>query len=587
MKLAFDPDQPHQRAAIDAVLDVVAPEMDASGGEVEWTDGGRLIANRWAVARDELDARARAVQQRAGLPSTGVRWLEGEVHTPHLAVDMETGTGKTYTLIRTALELSQRSGLRKFVVVVPSVAIREGILKTFQATRDHFRRWLPGINYRFFAYDGRLEPTVRFAQSSDVEFVVLTIDAFNKSVNLIRKPHDRCGGLSPLGLWQAVRPVLLLDEPHHLETSLREQALDLLRPCLAIRYGATHRSLEGIVHRLSPLEAYQRGLVKRIEVRGIPVTDDRELRFSRQLEATLELHADRQARWEDRGIKVLSLIFVDRVEDVLAEDGVVRRLFDAHYERLRHRVPLWRELPAEAVRAAYFATDRRGRVCERVRSDEAASRAYRLILRDKERLLSLEEPVAFVLSHSVLREGWDNPNVFQICPLARSRSAVRRRQEIGRGIRLSVDQSGNRVRDPEVDVLSVIANEAYETFVAALQTDAAPWLDVQLRRPATQATRVSRAGSGRRWDSSPSDALIAALRREVETLVVPASPRNRAVDVSPVDMVLHALGRSGRWWSRNRVLTVLEAVPRSVLSENPHEVAVRIARLIQQVDGDF
>jgi type III restriction enzyme len=334
----------------------------------------------------------------------------------------------------------------------------------------------------------------------------MTIDAFNKASNVMRQLNDRLQGEVPLHLIQDVRPILILDEPQNMESDLSIRSLADLHPLLALRYSATHRNPYALIHRLSPAEAHRRGLVKRIEVASVAEEGgaDREAAVSAQIRRTIQEHMERQIRLAPRGIKVLSLFFVDRVSSYTAEDGVVRRLFDHHYEELRSQRSEVDALPARRVRAAYFAEKRR-RGGRREAIDSRSGRsvedeaAYNLIMRDKERLLSLDEPVAFVFSHSALREGWDNPNVFQICTLAHSRSDLKKRQEIGRGIRLPVERSGRRVHDPEICVLTVVANESYETYVAGLQGELRTDLEDHMLPP--QPARAG--GAARRGDPGP------------------------------------------------------------------------------------
>lgn len=529
MKLAFEPDLAHQREAIEAVLRAVPGQV-----------------------RPTL-----AVAGPGGMPLVGNADIDAPEHD-EIAVEMETGTGKTYAFVRTALELARRRGLTKFVIVVPTVAIREGVLKTLQITRDHFRELYPEVPYRFFAYERvRIDRLVPFVRSTTVDFMVLTIDAFNKASNVLRQGADRFGGAAPIEVLAACRPVLILDEPHHLESPLSRASLGDLRPLMALRWGATLRRHDGLVHRLTPADAHARGLVKTIEVVPCEVTEPLEARFSAQIRGTIAAHLQRQRRLRARGIKVLSLFFVDRV-DRYAHDGLVRRLFDEHFEALARDEPGFAGREAASVRAAYFATTRTRSIDSSTGRSVADAAAYELILRDKERLLSLDEPVAFIFSHSALREGWDNPNVFQICTLAQSVSAVKKRQEIGRGIRLCVDADGRRVLDRDVNVLQVFANASYEEYVGRLQTEdeaIAPSERAPLPRRAGQGgAKPSAVASeeGPRWPevvdvarlraavrdaiAEPGDAMLSdeVLRRVVELLEArlygdtPACPLSRA-----------------------------------------------------------
>ncbi len=497
MKLRYEGDLAHQRAAIDAVLE----EVERCGSPIPAPVSGAPVQGN-----------------PIALPTA-------------LTVEMETGTGKTYVFIRTALELAQTHGVRKFVVVVPSVAIREGVLKTLQLTREHFASLYPSTPFRFFAYRReRLARLRRFVAATTVEFVVLTVDAFTKDSNVLRRPCDAFGGATPLQALAACRPVVISDEAHHLQTSLRVAAIESLAPAMVLHYGATLAGVPGpVVHRLSAAESHRRGLVKTIIVHGCPQAEQ-TARFSAQIRGTIAAHLARQASLDERGIKVLSLFFVDRVAGFTSEHGLIRELFDQHFDTLKVDHPRFRGLPAAAVRAGYFAA-RRGRAVDSKTGRSAADAdAYDLILRDKERLLSFEEPVSFVFSHSALREGWDNPNVFQICTLAQSSSVLKKRQEIGRGVRLCVDQQGRRVRDPDVNQLEVFANESYEAYVESLQREV-EGLDPQLRPPPPQRR-------GGETSSGPTDAATdwfdAAAGLERAQLVEAAGQALRGFEAGPV-----------------------------------------------------
>jgi type III restriction enzyme len=502
---------------------------------------------------------------------------EEEVRFPNFSVEMETGTGKTYVYLRTALELHQRYGMRKFVVVVPSVAIREGVLKTLKVTERHFRELFGNPVYRYYVYDSaNLSQVRQFALADSVEVMVMTLDSFNKASNVIRQSTDRLQGETPLFLVQAARPILILDEPQNMESEKAIAALATLDPLFALRYSATHRNPYNVVYRLTPAEAYRQGLVKKIDVDAVlreneenrpyvrvdeikteknKVTArltihkllatgqvkessvtvrpgeslekktnrseyagwevdelnpgggfvrfannvelklgeeqgaDKEAIFDTQIRHTIDEHFHKQARLRNAGIKVLSLFFIDRVASYADEDGIIRTLFDRAFNDLKVSYPEWKELSPEDVRAAYFAEKRRkGGVTELLDSVSGETKedvaAYDLIMKDKETLLSFpaetddeetrrKKQVAFIFSHSALREGWDNPNVFQICTLNQSVSLMRKRQEVGRGIRLAVEQSGQRVRDDQVNILTVIANESYRKYVENYQTEIA------------------------------------------------------------------------------------------------------------------
>ena len=436
--------------------------------------------------------------------------------------------------------------------------------KHLEITQTHLRQLYDNPPYRYYAYDSaKLSQVRQFALSDSVEIMVMTIDSFNKASNVIHQTTDRLQGETPVHLIQATCPILILDEPQNMVSELRVRALAALNPMFTLRYSATHRNPYNLVYRLTPFEAYQQGLVKRIEVAGIEQEDDvsqpfirvndiqskknvvtarlsvhklmsngtvKEQRitakfgddltekanrpeyygyivdeinpggdfvrftngvelsigesigedkaaiFEAQIRYTIEEHFLKQRRLKPHGIKVLSLFFIDRVDNYVGDEGIIRSLFRKCFNELKLKYPNWKEVDVEDVQAAYFA-QRRTRsgaiIYEDSRTGEAQRdvEAYDLIMRDKERLLSFEEPTSFIFSHSALREGWDSPNVFQICTLNQTASEMKKRQEIGRGVRLAVDQTGNRIYEKRVNVLTVIANESYTNYVERLQTE--------------------------------------------------------------------------------------------------------------------
>jgi type III restriction enzyme len=575
MKFRFDSDQEYQLQAIASVVDLFEGQPRIEAELVLAEAGFAAVANRVDLDDDVLLENLHAIQERNDLLTEEalemieerIATAEGEVTArfPNFSVEMETGTGKTYVYLRTTLELYQRYGLRKFIIVVPSVAIREGVLKTLQVTEKHLRELYDNPPYRYYVYDSdNLNAIRQFALSDGIELMVMTIDSFNRESNVINQSTDRLQGETPIHLVQTARPVLILDEPQNMESDLRVRALSALHPLFALRYSATHKNPYNVVYRLTPIEAYRQSLVKRIEVAGTEreadanqvfmrlapdgirstrntvtarltvhrlsangslkertvtvrpgsrlrdITDlpnyegfdvdeivpgygirfsndveiqigdsrgtDREAIFESQIGYTIEQHFIKQRRVKDKGIKVLSLFFIDRVDNYALEDGIIRVLFENAFNELKKRFPEWQDIDVATVQGAYFAQKRRrsGEV-EQIDSftgkTEADRAAYDLIMRAKERLLAFEEPVAFIFSHSALREGWDNPNVFQICTLNQTTSETKKRQEVGRGVRLAVTQDGERTSDPAVNVLTVIANESYDRYVRQLQAE--------------------------------------------------------------------------------------------------------------------
>jgi type III restriction enzyme len=484
---------------------------------------------------------------------------------PNFTIEMETGTGKTYVYLRTIMELRKRYGFRKFIVVVPSVAIYEGVVKHFDMVRSHFAALYGNETVNLVRYDGGRLSTLRaFATSSFVEILVITIQSFNRHTNRIYRPSEQLPGERlPYQYIQETRPILILDEPQNMESDKARAALRTLHPLFALRYSATHRSSPNHLYSLTPFEAFQRGLVKRVRVDAVTARDDfnqpflaldtitrgrsitarvrtyvtdagrtreaevtlkqgddlhaktgrdehqgyvvQEIHAGRnwveftngirlhlaetvgpsrpevfrvQIERTVLHHMQRQQELADQGIKVLSLLFIDRVANYVEHDGLIRRLFEAAFEKHKGDFPFFSDLDAADVHRGYFAVYRRRDQTEFVDTDGRNQRerdmekeAFQLIMRDKERLLSFEEKTCFIFAHSALKEGWDNPNVFQICTLNQTVSTMRKRQEIGRGLRIPVNQDGERVFDDDVNILTVVANESYQTYAETLQNE--------------------------------------------------------------------------------------------------------------------
>ena len=591
MKLHFEPDLDFQHDAIEAVCDLFRGQ-EICRTEFTVTSGGRDqqmhlglsesdlgIGNRLTLLDDEILSNLADIQLRNGLAPSGV------LASGDFTVEMETGTGKTYVYLRTIFELNRRFGFTKFVIVVPSVAIKEGVYKTLQITEDHFKG-LYGDTADYFLYDSAKLGQVRnFATSPRIQVMVVTVGAINKKdVNNLYKDSEKTDGEKPIDLIRATYPIVIVDEPQSVDGGLSgagKTALDAMGPLCTLRYSATHVDKHHMVYRLDAVDAYERKLVKQIEVasatvegaynkayvrlisvantRGVITArveldvqtlhgvqrmektvedgDDLEQTTSRGIYAdhlvgeirvaagdkymelrspggehylrlgeasgdvdptaiqrqminrTIREHLDKEKRLRPQGIKVLSLFFIDAVDRYRAVDaegnrtkGVYARLFEEEYRRLAAHpdyqtlfegVDLTHE--AAAVHEGYFSIDRKGAWIDTDENNQAnrdnAERAYNLIMKDKEKLLSLDTPLKFVFSHSALREGWDNPNVFQICALREIRTERERRQTIGRGLRLCVNQDGQRVRGFDVNTLTVVATESYEDFASGLQKE--------------------------------------------------------------------------------------------------------------------
>jgi type III restriction enzyme len=604
MKLHFESNLDYQHAAIESVCDLFRGQeicrteftVSSQGGRAVLGQGelplggsftqGQLglvqnelgVGNRLTLLDDELLANLNDIQLRNGLrPSASL--ASGD-----FTVEMETGTGKTYVYVRSIFELNKRYGFTKFVIVVPSVAIKEGVYKTLQITQEHFRSLYAGVPFDFFLYDSSKLGQVRnYATSQNIQVMVITVGAINKQdVNNLYKDSEKTGGEKPIDLIRSTCPIVIVDEPQSVDGGLKGQgkeALEKMNPLCTLRYSATHADKHHQVYRLDAVDAYERKLVKQIEVasaavdgghnkayvrlvsvsnksnkiravleldvqHGTSVTRDQvtvqagydlEQYTNRPLYAgflvddigcrkgdeyvqlsnqedplrigesiggvdedavkrqmirrTIEEHLDKELRFNPLGIKVLSLFFIDVVENYRQYDssgvpvkGKYAEMFEAEYKAAAAK-PKFRSLfkeidlthEASDVHDGYFSIDKKGKWQDtdegNQTSRDSAERAYNLIMKDKEKLLGFETKLKFIFSHSALREGWDNPNVFQICALREMGTERERRQTIGRGLRLCVNQSGERQRGFEVNTLTVVATESYEDFAFNLQKE--------------------------------------------------------------------------------------------------------------------
>ena len=581
LQLKFDPNQDYQLDAIHSVVNLFEglPETVREftlGDEIVFNlPPGEVLYDTWLLERlAAVREQNRFTEPVAELVKEDGMELEGVSANspepfPYFTVEMETGTGKTYVYLRTIYELRKRYGFSKFIIVVPSIAIYEGVIKTEQITREHFSSLYDNESVTLIPYDGSRLARVRiFATSTQAQVLIMTIDAFNSKSNNLYKPSEKLPGERlPYQYIQETRPIIILDEPQSIDTTEKARsAIRTLHPLFGLRYSATHRTSPNLIYRLTPVEAYRQNLVKKIQVIGLemvgnlnekflalesisprqPLTakvktyaqqagvtretevtlkqgDDlynktkrdeyrdgyvveeinaaekfvqfnngvrlslgdtlapsRPQVFQAQITETIRQHMETQTLLQPLGLKVLSLFFIDRVANYTSDQGIVRKIFDEAFDRLKKQYSHFSHLKAEEVHEAYFAKSKPKRNEDEVAIDtegrnaserEAEKRAFELIMRDKERLLSFDEPVSFIFAHSALKEGWDNPNVFQICTLNQTVSEIKKRQEIGRGLRLAVNQSGERVTDTDVNVLTVVANESYESYAANLQRE--------------------------------------------------------------------------------------------------------------------
>ncbi len=568
MKLKFDAEQQYQLDAIESVVDLFEGQQTSSSAglfsisEVGLFQNEQGIGNLLRIDESTILQNLRRVQERNKLSP------EEEFAGHNFTVEMETGTGKTYVYLRTIFELNKRYGFSKFIIVVPGKAIREGVLKSLEMTRDHLRELYGNPQYSFFAYNSKRPADLRsFATASNLSVMLINIEAFNTDDTIIRKAIDSIGGV-PIELVQKVNPIVIIDEPQNMESENARASIQSLNPLCTLRYSATHKNLYNQIYRLTPVDAYDQGLVKRIEVasvaeegsqndtyikvksfkaskktlsvvleiehvvrgevkkksvtcgsnipcdlyelsnklpayegyvldgidaddgfveftNGVRVSKDstvgemREEIMRQQIADTIKEHLDKMLKFKERGerIKVLSLFFIDKVANYrnheAGKSGKFAIWFEEIYEEYK-ALPKYKSLnlpDVAKVHDGYFSKDKRGVVKDTKGTTEEDRSTYALIMKEKERLLSPEEPLQFIFSHSALREGWDNPNVFQICTLNESESYVKKRQEIGRGLRLPVNYDGERVFDQNINILTVIANESYEVFAKTLQLE--------------------------------------------------------------------------------------------------------------------
>jgi type III restriction enzyme len=600
MKLKFKK-QGYQTNAVEAVADCFSGQpkreglnyrmdpgraMDASGQAVAALETAGFKNADLALTPGQMLENIHSVQRRQNLPLSAAL-VKTKVCDINLDIEMETGTGKTYCYVKSMFELNARYGWSKFIVVVPSIAIREGVHKSLEITAEHFLDDYKK-RARFFIYNSKqLHNLESFSSDAGINVMVINVQAFNatgKDARRIYEELDDFQSRKPIDVISANRPILFLDEPQKMEGGKTLDSLANFKPLAVLRYSATHKTTHNKIHRLDALDAYNQKLVKKIAVRGISVkgltgtnaylylesievstsapvarveleikqnngikrvlrklsrndnlfdisgdleqyrgfvvsdinaltntvtfTNGQELTAGEatgdvsepalrriQIREAIKAHFEKEQALFSQGIKVLSLFFIDTVSKYRSYDeageqpGEYAQMFEEEYNLQLAEVQTLEDTPynrylkgiaTTKTHNGYFSIDKK---TKRMIDPETGKKstetddvdAYDLILKDKERLLSFDEPVRFIFSHSALREGWDNPNVFVICTLKHSDNTVSRRQEVGRGLRLSVNQHGDRMDNPatvhQVNVLTVVASESYKDFVTALQRD--------------------------------------------------------------------------------------------------------------------
>lgn len=589
MKLKFDPSLEFQHEAINAVVDAFEGQAVSQTGATAFQalEVGGLFQNELGMGNllslpaGQILANVQKTQEANDIEK--VTSLQGH----EFSVEMETGTGKTYVYLRTIFELNKKYGFRKFIIVVPSVAIREGVLKSIDVMKDHFKTLYDNVPFDHFIYDSkRLGKVRQFASSNQVQIMIINIQAFVKDVpdkpesdmteeelkklNVINRENDRMSGRKPIEFIQATNPFVIIDEPQSVDNTEKSKgAIKRLHPAAKLRYSATHRNPYNLLYRLDPIKAYDLRLVKRIEVASIRSDDNfndayaKLLKIDNQngIKAQVEIHKEgpkgpkasklwvkqgddlfvksgerisyqdgyivqnidctpgaeglefNSGRWIDlgqeiggfgddiikaqvyetveqhlkkeralkgKGIKVLSLFFIDKVanyrvynDDNTTSLGKIGQWFEEAFQDLTEKPRYKGLIPFDVAKVhdGYFSQDKQGHDKDTRGDTKDDDDTYSLIMREKERLLDEAVPLRFIFSHSALREGWDNPNVFQICTLNETQSVEKKRQEIGRGLRLPVNKHGERVHDETVNRLTVIANESYEEFARTLQSE--------------------------------------------------------------------------------------------------------------------
>lgn len=597
MKLKFI-NQDFQTAAVNAVCDLFLGQekKQATFSAVQNDDQMNFLENDFGIGNAlYLDDEAildnmREIQKRNSLPLTEFIDQPTDAVTNHqikkmgvtngessfrykyqFSIEMETGTGKTYVYTKSIYELHKRYGFTKFIIVVPSVAIREGVHRSLEITAEHFGNQYDNVPCCFFIYNSaKLTDVRQYATSANIEIMIINIDAFKKAENVINQENEKLGGETAMRYIQDTNPVVIIDEPQSVDSTPKaKEAIASLNPLCVLRYSATHKEKINLLYRLTPVDAYQMGLVKQIVVSSNQIANDfnkpyvklisvsrdggfkakieidvsnndgvvshktytvkpdddlfllsgkRELyegyqlvgidctpgsesiEFANtetvslgktigsidenivkkgQIRRTIEAHLDKELKYTAKGIKVLSLFFIDEVKKYRTtegEKGIYAEMFEQCYQELLN-LPKYAEIknqfPADvnAIHNGYFSQDKKGSFKDTNGDTIADYDTYNTIMREKEWLLSFDCPLRFIWSHSALKEGWDNPNVFQVCTLVEQKSTFTCRQKIGRGLRLCVNQQGERIEDKNINILHVMANESFAEFAEKLQSE--------------------------------------------------------------------------------------------------------------------
>ena len=547
--------QQHQEKAINSIVDLFSGQTKTDS-YYDIFDGEAVCENELLISSETILQNLQKIQTSNNLE------ISDEFQTLDFSIEMETGTGKTFVYIKTILELFTKYGWTKYIIIVPSIAIKEGVLNSLSSMYEYFKNEYK-FNYDYFEYDSsRLGNLKHFIRDDNLQIMIMTIDSFKRVDTVLNMPREGFIG-SPKESLQKTNPILILDEPQNMESDLSKSALNELNPLFTLRYSATHKNYYNLVYSLGAKEALDSGLVKQIDVLAFsenqtindvyinvlkieidksskkPVAslelivknkdefatkqlkikgDDSlkdktknpiyhgfvvdEISFKElfikfengvklgindingqvkkeiqkeQISEAIKRHMMKFEELKQKDIKVLSLFFVDKVANFLAsENGWMEEHFINEFNRLKVDFVSFKNIDASDVYAYYFAKRKTDFIDELKNNDsdrKLQKETYDLIMKDKEKLLSFDESRSFIFSHSALKEGWDNPNVFFITTLNDTKSQMKKRQIIGRGVRLAVDSSGQRVEDKDINRLTVIANESFDEFARSLQLE--------------------------------------------------------------------------------------------------------------------
>jgi len=581
MKIKFQSNLEYQNEAIASVIDLFKGQLHSNAQfsqKISSAEEGKLdlfsvmTKNELNISHEQLLKNLQQVQCENGLE------VDEELGTFDFSVEMETGTGKTYVYLKTIYELHKSYGFKKFIIVVPSVAIREGVLATIKLTEEHFKHLYDNTPKKTFVYDSKNLNNVRnFASNDQLQVMIINIDSFNKEGNIFNRYDDKIQGRAK-DYVNSANPIVIIDEPQNMESEKSIESLKSLNPLFTLRYSATHKNLYHPIYRLGPVEAYNQGLVKQIEVLSVVADGDysgvyiklieikstktkisakldiykrsgndikkskvtlsvgadlfeksgklgsyegfiissiegevvyfengtfvskesqiggynKEI-MKRQIKEAIHEHFKKEAKLKSKGIKPLTLFFIDKVDNYFGEDGWMREAFIEYYMDYKLNGPhreLCNNLDIDKVHNGYFAKTPKGEAKDTKGDSKDDIGAYRLIMQDKELLLDPKTDLRFIFSHSALKEGWDNPNVFTICTLNETNSTIKKRQEIGRGLRICVNDKGQRVYDKDINRLTLVANERYEAFANDLQTEYAAD-GVKIERPKNSKSRIT------------------------------------------------------------------------------------------------